>query len=82
MATIIKIYFTGILSIIEKTICKFMEGDTLLPVSCTDDREKCRDINLDSTNFNIIGRPADLQTFIRDSVNVFAYLALDNSHTD
>ena len=77
MATLIKNYFTGILSVIEKTICKFMEDDNLLPVSCTEDREKCRDLNLDSINFN---RPVDVHKIINDATHVFTYyFALDNT---
>lgn len=79
MAALIKSYFAEILSVIGKTFQILVEDDTLLPVSCTDDREKSKDINLDSSNFNTIGRPADLHKFIHDATHVISYIALDNN---
>jgi hypothetical protein len=50
-------YFSSFLSIIERTINNFTLKDDVLPVSSTSDREKCKDINLDSVNLAALGRP-------------------------
>jgi hypothetical protein len=79
MAALFKSYFAEILSVIGKTFQILVENDTLLPVSCTDDRQKSKDVNLDTSNFNTIGRPADLHKFLHDATQVISYIALDNT---
>ena len=50
MASIVH-YFGSILSAIERKMKKIMDDETLLPVTSVSDREKCKDLNLDSVSF-------------------------------
>ncbi len=64
MSSIVR-YFGSILSAIERKMKKLMDEESLLPVTSVSDREKCKDMNLDSVSF--IRRPrsvAELVTYI------------------
>ena len=55
-------YFGSILSTIERTIKTLIVEDTLLPISCVEDKEKCKDMNLDRVIF--IGRSIKAREFV------------------
>jgi hypothetical protein len=61
MASIVN-YFGSVLSEIERKIKNLMVKETLLPVTSVCDREKCKDLNLDSVSF--IRRPLSASEFI------------------
>ncbi len=50
MSSIVR-YFGSILSAIERKMKKLMDEESLLPVTSVSDREKCKDLNLDSVSF-------------------------------
>jgi hypothetical protein len=54
-------YFETILSSIVK---KFSESEESLPTSNTNDREKCKDFDIEGANLISIGRPMSVVKFI------------------
>jgi hypothetical protein len=55
----------------------FASDETLLPVTCTDDKCKSVDINLDEVNLVAIGRPVDASKIITDIASIVAFVILD-----
>jgi hypothetical protein len=54
-------YFETILSFFVKN---FAEAEDVLPTSSTNDREKCKDFDIESANWISIGRPISLAKLI------------------
>lgn len=59
-----KSYITFWGNILSSIVNTFLESELSLPISNTNDREKCRDFDIDSENWISIGKPMSIDKFI------------------
>jgi len=57
-------YVTYFETILSSFVKNFTEAEETLPTSNTNDREKCKDFDIEAANWISIGRPMSVSKFI------------------